>query len=133
MNQEGKVLSLALRENVAVIDRLCNFCFTGNSKAIQLKLFADMGLKEGISCRGWPWINPTHLDLRPLSGYINKSIWRDANRKPKLLSLSSIRYHYGDTVAEACLQAISITDFKEASLSGTRELLELFCLFVEQS
>ena len=133
MNQENKAFSIALRGSVAVIDRLCNICFTGNPKALQLKLFENMGLKEGISCRGWPWINPAHLDLRPLSGYINKSTWRNVYQKPKLLPLSSIRYHYGDTVPEACLQAVSITDFKEASLLDIEELLELFCLFVKQS
>ena len=95
MNKKGHAFPIALRESVAVIDRLCNIGFTGNSKAMQLKLFESMGLKEGISCRGWPWINLARLDLRPLSGYINQTTWRNANRRPKLLSLSSIRYHYG--------------------------------------
>lgn len=129
MNQENKAFPIALRESVAVIDRLCNIFFTGDPKALQLKLFENMGLKEGISCRGWPWISPAHLDLRPLSGYINKSTWRDAYQKPKLLSLSSTRYHYGDTVAEPCLQAASITDFKEASLLVSRSYWTCFvCL-----
>lgn len=98
-----------------------NIRFTGNPKALQNKHLDTIGLKEGLYRRGWPRINPAHLDLRPVPGYINKSSWRDADRKPKLLSLASIRYRYWDAIAEAWMQAVSTNDFNEASLSSTKK------------
>ncbi|EXL65180.1 hypothetical protein FOPG_18585 [Fusarium oxysporum f. sp. conglutinans race 2 54008] len=83
-----KGLDLALSEAVAVLDRLGNYCFTGDTRPQVVCLAsADM------------------LDFRGSSGKMDVVRWprsKDEERKPILLHIASLEYHYGRVVAANC-------------------------------
>lgn len=99
--QQGKQgLGLALSEGIAAVDRLGNYCLTGDPRVLPRKIFALAGTLEGLSKGGWPYINPDILDLRPDLGKIHLGQWpRMSDGRPVLMHTASLAFHYGEDVA----------------------------------
>lgn len=94
-------LDLALCESVAVLDRLGNYCFTGDPRVLPSTVLEPLITMESIRRGAWPYISPEMLDFRDLGGKMNVSRWpRAANDgRPILLHMSALAYHYGSNVA----------------------------------
>ena len=96
----GQGLGLALSEAVAALDRLGNFCFTGDPRVLPSTVFRPLGTMESLRRAGWPYVNPTMLDFRNADGFINLGQWpRLSDDRPVLMHVAALGYHYGQEVA----------------------------------
>ncbi|CEJ95283.1 hypothetical protein VHEMI10772 [[Torrubiella] hemipterigena] len=121
--QQGEQgLGLALSESIAAIDRLGNYCFTGDPHVLPRKVFGLTGTLEALSKGGWPYINPDILDMRPEAGRLHLGQWPKMNSgKPLLMHAASLAFHYGEEVASnrhsqlwfSCMGGISIGSLSE--------------------
>jgi hypothetical protein len=93
-------LGVALSEGIAALDRLGNFCFTGDARVLPTTVLGPLGTTESLHKAAWPFISPDMLDLREKQGLINAEKWpRDSNRQPILMHIASLAFHYGQAVA----------------------------------
>lgn len=87
---------LALSEGVAALDRLGNFCFTGDPIVLPLRVLRPLKTMDSLREGAWPFISPDMLDFREGSGYTNLRQWpRNENRRPLLMHVASLAFHYG--------------------------------------
>ncbi|KAJ9415745.1 hypothetical protein QL093DRAFT_2568886 [Fusarium oxysporum] len=82
----SKGLGMALSEGVAALDRLGNFCFTGDPRVLPTKVMRLLGL---VNLVGWPQLS---------------------NGRPVLMHVASLEYHYDRTVASNPTQSIDGMD-----------------------
>ncbi|KAI3573578.1 hypothetical protein IWW34DRAFT_886964 [Fusarium oxysporum f. sp. albedinis] len=73
----SKGLGMALSEGVAALDRLGNFCFTGDPRVLPTKVMRLLG-RGLVNLVGWPQLS---------------------NGRPVLMHVASLEYHYDRTVA----------------------------------
>lgn len=93
-------LGLALSESVAALDRLGNFCFTGDPRVLPTTVFRPLGTMESLRRAGWPYIDPVMLDFRSTDGIINLGRWPTLEGdRPALMHVAALAYHYGPVVA----------------------------------
>lgn len=95
-------LSLALCESIAVLDRLGNYCFTGDPRVLPSTVLGPLVTMESIRKGGWPFISPSMLDFREADGRMNMIRWPrsgDRQNRPLLLHVAALGYHYGPLVA----------------------------------
>jgi hypothetical protein len=95
-------LDLATCESIAVLDRLGNYCFTGDPRVLPKTVLDPLVTTESISKGAWPFISPDMLDFRGVSGIMNLARWphtRDKQKRPILLHVAALGYHYGAVVA----------------------------------
>ncbi|EXM13735.1 hypothetical protein FOTG_17825 [Fusarium oxysporum f. sp. vasinfectum 25433] len=59
----SKGLGMALSEGVAALDRLGNFCFTGDPRVLPTKVMRLLGMMDSLKTCGWPFISPRMLDI----------------------------------------------------------------------
>ncbi|KAG8664931.1 uncharacterized protein FPOAC1_012908 [Fusarium poae] len=100
-----KGLDLALSEAVAVLDRLGNYCFTGDTRVLMTTVFRPLLTTESLKSCAWPYVSATMLDFRGSSGKLDIVRWprtKDEEHKPILLHIASLEYHYGRVVAANC-------------------------------
>jgi len=92
-------LGLALSEGVAALDRVGNFCFTGDPTVLPSRVLTPLKTMESLRCGGWPYICPEMLDLREGNGFIHLGRWPRLQERPLLMHVASLAYHYGPQVA----------------------------------
>ncbi|KAG7402837.1 hypothetical protein Forpe1208_v016711 [Fusarium oxysporum f. sp. rapae] len=100
-----KGLDLALSEAVAVLDRLGNYCFTGDTRVLMTTVLRPLLTMDSLKSCAWPYVSTKMLDFRGSSGKMDVVRWprtRDEERKPILLHIASLEYHYGRVVAANC-------------------------------
>lgn len=100
-----KGLDLALSEAVAVLDRLGNYCFTGDTRVLMSTVFRPLLTMDSLKLCAWPYVSADMLDFRGSSGKMDVVRWprtKDEERKPILLHIASLEYHYGRVVAANC-------------------------------
>lgn len=96
----SKGLGLASSEGVAALDRLGNFCFTGDPRVLPPKVFGLLGTMEGLRTQGWPHISPRMLNLQKGKELLNLSRWpRGKDGRLVLMHIPALAYHYGPAVA----------------------------------
>lgn len=96
--EEG--LDLALSEGIAVLDRLGNFCFTGDPRVLPSTVLGPLVTMESLRKGAWPFVSPAMLDFRGSVGKMNTVRWpRTADNRPILLHVAALAYHYGPVVA----------------------------------
>jgi hypothetical protein len=96
----SKGLDMALSEGVAALDRLGNFCFTGDPRVLPTKVMRLLGTMDSLKTCGWPFISPRMLDIREGQGLVNLVGWPQlSNGRPVLMHVASLEYHYDRTVA----------------------------------
>lgn len=96
----SKGLGMALSEGVAALDRLGNFCFTGDPRVLPAKVMRLLGTIDSLRTCGWPFISPRMLDIREGRGLVNLVGWPQlSNGRPVLMHVASLEYHYDRTVA----------------------------------
>ncbi|KAJ9425974.1 hypothetical protein QL093DRAFT_2633847, partial [Fusarium oxysporum] len=96
----SKGLGMALSEGVAALDRLGNFCFTGDPRVLPTKVMRLLGTMDSLKTCGWPFISPRMLDIRDGQGLVNLVGWPQlSNGRPVLMHVASLEYHYDRTVA----------------------------------
>ncbi|KAL7754791.1 hypothetical protein ACKLNR_015277 [Fusarium oxysporum f. sp. zingiberi] len=96
----SKGLGMALSEGVAALDRLGNFCFTGDPRVLPTKVMRLLGTMDSLKTCGWPFISPRMLDIREGQGLVNLVGWPQlSNGRPVLMHVASLEYHYDRTVA----------------------------------
>ncbi|KAL5583834.1 hypothetical protein FOVSG1_015185 [Fusarium oxysporum f. sp. vasinfectum] len=96
----SKGLGMALSEGVAALDRLGNFCFTGDSRVLPTKVTRLLGTMDSLKTCRWPFISPRMLDIRDGQGLVNLVGWPQlSNGRPVLMHVASLEYHYDRTVA----------------------------------
>ncbi|OBS16948.1 hypothetical protein FPOA_12498 [Fusarium poae] len=96
----SKGLGMALSEGVAALDRLGNFCFTGDPRVLPTKVMRLLGTMDSLKRCGWPFISPRMLDIRDGQGLVNLVGWPQlSNGRPVLMHVASLEYHYDRTVA----------------------------------
>ncbi|GKU12187.1 unnamed protein product [Fusarium langsethiae] len=96
----SKGLDMALSEGVAALDRLGNFCFTGDPRVLPTKVMRLLGTMDSLKTCGWPFISPRMLDIRQGQGLVNLVGWPQlSNGRPVLMHVASLEYHYDRTVA----------------------------------
>lgn len=95
-------LDLALCESIAVLDRLGNYCFTGDPRVLPSTVLGPLVTMESIRKGAWPFISPEMLDFRGVGGSMNMGRWprsKDKQNRPILLHVAALGYHYGALVA----------------------------------
>lgn len=93
-------LDLALSEGVAALDRLGNFCFTGDPTVLPTKVLRPLKTVDSLRDGGWPFVSPEILDIRDGQGLINLHKWpRKEDGRPVLMHVASLAYHYGEQIA----------------------------------
>ena len=98
--EDSRGLGLALSEGVAALDRLGNFCFTGDPTVLPTRVLRPLKTVDSLREGGWPFIWPDMLDIREGRGIINLRKWpRRDDRKPILMHVASLAFHYGGQVA----------------------------------
>ncbi|PNP58757.1 hypothetical protein FNYG_15035 [Fusarium nygamai] len=84
----SKGLGMALSEGVAALDRLGNFCFTGDPRVLPTKVMRLLGTMDSLKTCGWPFISPRMLDIRDGQGLVNLVGWPQlSNGWPVLMHL----------------------------------------------
>ncbi|KAG6286477.1 hypothetical protein E4U45_008439 [Claviceps purpurea] len=94
-------LDLALCESIAWLDRLGNYCFTGNPIVLPRTVLGPLQTMESLKC-GWPYVSPNMLDFRTKTGSMNLMQWPKSGVKQKrliLMHVAALTYHYGPQVA----------------------------------
>lgn len=100
LNEGSQGLGLALSEGIAAIDRLGNYCFTGDPCVLPCRVFRPLETMESLRRAGWPYINPSMLDLRQGRGKLHLGKWpKTEDERPVLMHVASLAYHYGHNVA----------------------------------
>lgn len=93
-------LGLALSEGVAALDRLGNFCFTGDPRVLPSRVLRPLKTMESLREGGWPFISPDMLDFRQGHGLINLRRWPKMNDgRPVLMHVAALAFHYGPKIA----------------------------------
>lgn len=94
-------LGLALSEGVAALDRLGNYCFTGDPRVLPSRVLGPLGTMDSLRKCGWPYLCPRMLNLTKGRELIHLARWpkTDDNNRPILMHVASLAYHYGPTVA----------------------------------
>lgn len=93
-------LGLAASEAVAALDRLGNFCLTGDPRILPSRVFRLLGTMESLQHGGWPFIDPAMLDFREGEGSIHIGQWPHLpDDRPMLMHVASLAFHYGPAVA----------------------------------
>lgn len=99
-DQGSKGLGLALLEGVAIIDRLGNFCFTGDPRVLPCRVFRPLETMESLRRGGWPYLNPDVLDIHYGNGKLYIGQWpKIKQNRPVLMHVASLAYHYGRDIA----------------------------------
>ncbi|KJK73603.1 hypothetical protein H634G_11138 [Metarhizium anisopliae BRIP 53293] len=123
-----KGLCLALSEGVAALDRLGNFCFTGDPTVLPPKVLRPLKTMDSLREGGWPYISPDLLDLREGRGFIDLRRWpRKEDERPLLMHVPSLAYHYGSQVAtnrESQLWFAELGGRDMRGLAGTSRFVE---------
>ena len=117
-------LNFALSKGLSALDRLGNYCFTGNACSLPSYIFAHLGTTESLLHCGWPYIDPTILDLRPSHGYLNPEGWpRQPNGHPRLLHVAALEYYYTKQVAEQRTYSIWLQDLQVKYITNLRSAI----------
>lgn len=120
-------LGLALSEGVAALDRLGNFCFTGDPTVLPPRVLTPLKTMESLRRGGWPYICLEMLDLREGQGFIHLSRWPRQKERPLLMHVASLAYHYGPQVAanrQSQLWFAELGGRAMRGLSGTSQFVE---------
>jgi hypothetical protein len=118
-------LNFALSEGLSALDRLGNYCFTGNACSLSSRIFAHFGTTQSLLQCGWPYINPAILDLRPSHGYLNLQGWpQNASSRPYLLHVAALEYYYTKQVAEQRIYSIWLQDLQVKRVTNLRSAIE---------
>jgi hypothetical protein len=100
-----KGLNLALLEAIAVLDRLGNYYFTGDIRVLITTVLRPLLTIDSLKLCAWPYVSMDIFDFRGLSGKIDIIRWpqiKDEERKPILLHIASLEYHYGWVIIANC-------------------------------
>jgi hypothetical protein len=100
-----KGLDLALLEAIIVLDRLDNYCFIGDIRVLMTTVLRPLLTIDSLKLYAWPYISTDMLDFRGSSGKIDIVRWpqiKDEERKPILLHIASLEYHYGRVIIANC-------------------------------
>ncbi|EEU33729.1 uncharacterized protein NECHADRAFT_89203 [Fusarium vanettenii 77-13-4] len=96
----SKGLGIALSEGIAALDRLGNFCFTGDQRVLPTKVIRLLRTIDSLKTYGWPFLSPRMLDIREGRGLVNLVGWPQLNnRRPVLMHVASLEYHYDRSIA----------------------------------
>jgi hypothetical protein len=115
-----KGLGPALSEGTAALDRLGNFCFTGDPRVLPSTVLGPLETMESLQTAAWPFILPDILDLRGPYGSLNTEKWpRNDSRQPVLLHVAALAFHYGPAVAASRQSQLR---FGEMGNQGIRHL-----------
>ncbi|KAJ9412796.1 hypothetical protein QL093DRAFT_2541532 [Fusarium oxysporum] len=80
----SKGLGMALSEGVAALDRLGNFCFTGDPRVLPTKVMRLLGTMDSLKTCGWPFISPRitlgDLWIPETVAFIARQVRRGLNR-----------------------------------------------------
>lgn len=124
----GEGLGMALSEGVAALDRLGNFCFTGDPSVLPARVMKPLKTMESLRDGGWPYVCPDILDMREGAGYILLRRWpRDKDGRPLLMHVASLAYHYGPQVAtnrQSQLWFAELDGQAVGGLGGTSQFVE---------
>ncbi|RKK76702.1 hypothetical protein BFJ68_g18016 [Fusarium oxysporum] len=120
----SKGLGMALSEGVAALDRLGNFCFTGDPRVLPTKVMRLLGTMDSLKRCGWPFISPRMLDIRDGQGLINLVGWPQlSNGRPVLMHVASLEYHYDRTVASNRYSQLWFAELGGRSIDGMDRMI----------
>ncbi|KAG6108615.1 hypothetical protein E4U13_006377 [Claviceps humidiphila] len=94
-------LDLALCESIACLDRLGNYCFTGDPRVLPRTVLGPLRTMESLKY-GWPYVSPEMLDFQTETGRMNMIRWPTSGVEQKrliLMHVAALNYHYGPHVA----------------------------------
>ncbi|CAM1507690.1 Fc.00g073310.m01.CDS01 [Cosmosporella sp. VM-42] len=95
-----KGLDLALSEGIAVLDRLGNYCFTGDPRVLPRTVLNPLITMESIKKGAWPFVSPEMLRFGESYGTMNTTRWpRTSDNRPILLHVAVLAFHYGKIIA----------------------------------
>jgi hypothetical protein len=95
-------LTLGDAEAVALLDRLGNYCFTGDGRVLPTAVLRPLRTLDSLRLGGWPFVSP---DMLAFGGsgeetWLNVSAWaRGGDRQLVLLHVAALAFHYSPTVA----------------------------------
>lgn len=116
-------LGMALSEGVAALDRIGNFCFTGDSRVLPTKVMRLLGTIDSLRACAWPFISPRMLDIREGRGLVNLVGWPQLNNgRPVLMHVASLEYHYDRSVAANRHSQLWFTELGGRSIDGLHRM-----------
>jgi len=124
-------LGVALAEGVAALDRLGHYCFTGSPQVLMSSVLKPLRTIDSLQQGGWPFIDPSILDLRQGEGVLDVAKWpRGKNGRPVFMHVASLAFHYGPEIAASRHSLVWFRDLGGKSIGGpasaTRFLEDLF-------
>ncbi|KAG7437025.1 hypothetical protein Forpi1262_v002004 [Fusarium oxysporum f. sp. raphani] len=120
----SKGLGMALSEGIAALDRLGNFCFTGDPRVLPTKVIRLLGTMDSLKTCGWPFISPRMLDIREGQGLVNLVGWPQlSNGRPVLMHVASLEYHYDRTVASNRHSQLWFAELGGRSIDGMDRMI----------
>lgn len=133
----SEAVDLATAEGTAALDRLGNYCFTGDSRALPSSILRCLGTMESLDTGGWPFIDPGVLSFcGTKSTRIDFGDWPTSQMEgravPKLLHIASLCYYYGMSVGLHRQQEL-LFDITHRSIVLNRGLGELTYGFLIKS
>jgi hypothetical protein len=97
----GSRLPVALAEAVSALDRLGNYCFTGNPRTLMRSVLTKLQTLRFMEQGAWPFIDPNVLNIRACEHH-RLSQWPcGSDGRPILMHVASIAFHYGRAAAAA--------------------------------
>ncbi|KAG6234707.1 hypothetical protein E4U25_005703 [Claviceps purpurea] len=92
------------------------------------RTYVQNGLRRG----GWPYINPTILDIG--SGFINLQRWpmSPETGRPTLLHTDELRYHYGAVVAASRESELWLAQLSDEGITGPQAMIDYVAELVER-
>lgn len=115
---------LIASEEVTTNERLSAFSFTENATHIPSRVWKWIGLFQDLVRYGWPYIQPSRIDLSRIPEPRAQSAWRkdEKTRNHVLTHLTSVRFHFGE--AAAISREASMSMLTDREIMCTRSATE---------
>lgn len=121
-------LSLADAEGLALIDRLGNYCFTGDPRVLPGRVLRPLRTMQSLQSGAWPYFDPHVLDLRNRLSRIDLACWpQDGQGVHLLLHIASLRFHYTISVAAARLSHMRFRVLRQTALTCYASAAPFIC------
>ena len=95
--------NVAIAEAAAMFNRIGSYLFSGSAKVVNNSVFRHLGTIDSLRYGGWPYVNPSVLNVQDESASLNKARWpRRKDGQPALLHLAVLDFYYSKHIGATC-------------------------------
>jgi hypothetical protein len=105
--------------SLAALDRLGHYCFIGLPQVLMSSVLKPLRTIDSLQRGGWPFLDPSMLDLRQGEGTLDIVQWpRAKDGRPLFMHVASLAFHYGPEIAASRHSLVWFRDLGGKSISG---------------